>query len=503
MSKIVAVDYDETLTTGKCYPGAGILNEEAIETLKGFRDEGICLILWTCRSGDELQLAIDKCRDAGLEFDAVNENTQDQIAEWGEDKELSPKLYADYYIDDKGMSCKDWKEIKNKIAGEGNEKEVKNLKKFWKIKNVADDEAVEMMIYGEISDETWLGDEVTPQQFAEDLKQCGGKALNVHVNSPGGDVFAAQAIYNQLKSYPGNVTMNIDGMCASAATIITCAGDKVVMPENAVYMIHNPKAAAMGYYDTNDLQKMANSLDVTKQTITNVYCKKCKDALSENKIKKMMDDETWMSAQDALKNGFIDEINDACKVKNSIAGDKITMNSVTVSMKRFKNSAKLQEIIAKNGKKTMEEGEKMSEKTDEKNIIDRLKDLISGMEGKPRNNTATPPIDAVQQERQRMIDLDALDDKSNQTISRIIDAAKKNGTTAEAVKPFIDAAKGEKSQENVVDAIKAIIQDQAESGAAGVQPMPADNKGPQAQAAEKMRQRDELVTMINKMRGEK
>ena len=217
----------------------------------------------------------------------------------------------------------------------------------------------------------------------------------------------------------------------------------------------------------------------------------------------MMDDETWMSAQDALKNGFIDEINDACKVKNSIAGDKITMNSVTVSMKRFKNSAKLQEIIAKNGKKTMEEGEKMSEKTDEKNIIDRLKDLISGMEGKPRNNTATPPIDAVQQERQRMIDLDALDDKSNQTISRIIDAAKKNGTTAEAVKPFIDAAKGEKSQENVVDAIKAIIQDQAESGAAGVQPMPEDNKGPQAQAAEKMRQRDELVTMINKMRGEK
>ena len=476
MSKIVAVDYDETLTTGKCYPGAGILNEEAIETLKGFRDDGICLILWTCRSGDELQLAIDKCRDAGLEFDAVNENTQDQIAEWGEDKELSPKLYADYYIDDKGMSCKDWKEIKNKIAGENNEKEVKNLKKFWKIKNVADDEAVEMMIYGEISDETWLGDEVTPQQFAEDLKQCGGKPLNVHVNSPGGDVFAAQAIYNQLKGYPGNV-----------------------MPENAVYMIHNPKAAAMGYYDTNDLQKMANSLDVTKQTITNVYCKKCKDALSENKIKKMMDDETWMSAQDALKNGFIDEINDACKVKNSIAGDKITMNSVTVSMKRFKNSAKLQEIIAKNGKKTMEEGEKMSEKTDEKNIIDRLKDLISGMEGK----TATPPVDAVQQERQRMIDLDALDDKSNQTISRIIDAAKKNGTTAEAVKPFIDAAKGEKSQENVVDAIKAIIQDQAGSGAANVQTMPADNKGPQAQAAEKMRQRDELVTMINKMRGEK
>lgn len=141
----------------------------------------------------------------------------------------------------------------------------------------------------------------------------------------------------------------------------------------------------------------------------------------------------------------------------------------------------------------------MSEKTNEKNIIDRLKDLISGMEGK----TATPPVDAVQQERQRMIDLDALDDKSNQTISRIIDAAKKNGTTAEAVKPFIDAAKGEKSQENVVDAIKAIIQDQAGSGAANVQTMPADNKGPQAQAAEKMRQRDELVTMINKMRGEK
>ena len=385
------------------------------------------------------------------------------------------------------------------------------MKKFWEIRNEAEEKA-EMMIYGEISDESWLGDEVTPQQFADELKECGGKPLNVHVNSPGGDVFAAQAIYNQLKGYSGNVTMYIDGMCASAATIITCAGDVVIMPENAVYMIHNPKTAAVGYYDANDLKKISNSLDVTKQTIINVYEKKCKENLSENKIKKMMDDETWMSAQDALKNGFIDRIDDECKVKNSIAGDKITMNSVTVSLKRFKNSEKLQEIVAKNCKKTTEEGEKMSEKNEEKSIIDRLKDLIGGMEGKPRDGAPTAPstkndikqpVDAVQHERQRMIDLDDMDDKSNPAISRIIDAAKKNGTTAEVVKPFVDAVKEEKKQETVVDAIKAIIRDQAESGAANVQPTPADNKGPQAQTAEKMKQRDEIVNMINSMRGEK
>ena len=96
-------------------------------------------------------------------------------------------------------------------------------KKFWKIKNNADndEESAELLLYGTIANETWWGDEVTPKQFADDIRSLGGKDIIVRINSGGGDVFAAQAIYNQLKSYAGNVDVVIDGICASAATIIS------------------------------------------------------------------------------------------------------------------------------------------------------------------------------------------------------------------------------------------------------------------------------------------
>ena len=117
--------------------------------------------------------------------------------------------------------------------------------KFWQFRNESSEEKAELLLYGEISNETWFGDEVTPKQFATDLQAMGGKDLIVHVNSPGGDVFAAHAIYNQLKAYSGQVTAYVDGLAASAATIITCAADKVVMPSNALFMIHNPSVGVM------------------------------------------------------------------------------------------------------------------------------------------------------------------------------------------------------------------------------------------------------------------
>ena len=95
-------------------------------------------------------------------------------------------------------------------------------KKFWNVKN--EDDKAELILYGEISSESWYGDEITPKQFAEDLKSLNDKDLTVRLNSPGGDVFAAHAIYNLLKAYKGSVDVVIDGLAASAATIIMCAG---------------------------------------------------------------------------------------------------------------------------------------------------------------------------------------------------------------------------------------------------------------------------------------
>nr|WP_231037825.1 head maturation protease, ClpP-related [Pectinatus frisingensis] len=363
------------------------------------------------------------------------------------------------------------------------------------------------MIYGEISDETWWGDEVTPRKLADDLKRCEGKPLNVHVNSPGGDVFAAQAIYNQLKSYSGAVTMYIDGLCASAATIITCAGDLVIMPDNAVFMIHNPKTAALGYFDAEDLQKMSEQLETVKQTIVNVYKKRCQDALTEDEIKEMMDEEKWMSAQEAAENGFIDQIDEAITVKNSMNGDKITMNAMTFSVKRFKNTEKLQEILNKKECPAGKEGKTtMSKGNDEKSLLEKIKDLIGQSNSEPATppkQEAPAPVNEVQAERQRMIALDTMDDKSNPVIARIIDAAKKNGAKPEDVQVFVDAAKGEEKQASVLDAITALIKDQTSSGADGVTPTPNEAKGPQAKLQKEVQQRDEIVNLINGMRGAK
>ena len=210
------------------------------------------------------------------------------------------------------------------------------MKKFWQIKNEAEADNAEMLIYGEIADTTWWGDEVTPKQFADDLKALEGKDLTVRVNSPGGDVFAAQAIYNQLKSYAGHVTMRIDGLAASAATIITCAGDTVIMPDNALFMIHNPKGAMCGYYGANDLTDYAKQLDTVRQTIVNVYKKRCAN-LSDTQIKHKMDDETWMTAQEALDYGFVDQLDSDTEVVNSLKDGMLIVNSVSCRLDRFKN----------------------------------------------------------------------------------------------------------------------------------------------------------------------
>ena len=370
------------------------------------------------------------------------------------------------------------------------------MKTFWKIKNEADDEAAEMMIYGQISDETWFGDEITPRQFAEDLKQCGGKNLAVHVNSPGGDVFAAQAIYSQLKNYSGTVTMHIDGMCASAATVITCAGDKVVMPDNAIFMIHNPSCMLFDSYDSAELSQMADQLDAVKQTIVNVYMKRCGNNLSEKKICQKMDDETWMSAQEALDCGFIDEIDDSCKVKNSMKDGCLIVNSVKCDLKKFKNTAHISDIL---NKKEEKEGEKFM---DSNEIVSKISALLGISPKDQQTNTPETPKDVAADERQRITDLLAMKN-GNALNDKIIDTAVSNGNTPEQIKPFLDVIpKEEAKKEDPLQAIKDLIKDNQASGADGVHSAPGmtpeDNEAAKKQAAI-----DEVVNFANQMRGVK
>lgn len=160
-----------------------------------------------------------------------------------------------------------------------------------------------MFLNGTIAEESWFDDDVTPQLFKDEL--CSGSGdITVWINSPGGDCVAAAQIYNMLMDYPGNVTVKIDGIAASAASVIAMAGTKVMVSPVSMLMIHNPATVAFG--DSTEMQKAISMLDEVKESIINAY--EIKTGLSRAKLSRLMDAETWMDAHSAVELGFADEI---------------------------------------------------------------------------------------------------------------------------------------------------------------------------------------------------
>lgn len=362
---------------------------------------------------------------------------------------------------------------------------------FWQIRNEAGEAEAELLLYGEIASSSWGDDKVTPKQFAEDLKALGGKDLKLRINSPGGDVFAAQAIYNQLKTYTGNITACIDGMAASAATIITCAADKVVMPRNGIFMIHNPMCIVIDYMDVPKLKKMTDRLTAVKQTIVNVYMKKCKN-VTEAKLNKLMDAETWMSADEALAYGFVDEVDTDEQVENFLQGSVAVVNNVSIDMTRFKQPDKLKNILQSKPKED-------KDMDDEKTLLDKLRNLLGAA-----NNHQEEKPDPVATERQRMLDLDAMRDGS-EIVDKIVDIAKKKGNTAEEIQEYVDQVKAsvkkDSQQQSGIEEIKNLIKDQLASGAGNIDTNPTDKTADDARkmAAEV----NDLVAAMKNLRGDK
>jgi len=156
---------------------------------------------------------------------------------------------------------------------------------------------------GTIAEESWFDDDVTPQLFKDEL-MAGSGDITVWINSPGGDCVAAAQIYNMLMDYKGNVTVKIDGIAASAASVIAMAGTKVLMSPVSMMMIHNPMTIAFG--DSGEMQKAIEMLGSVKDSIINAY--EIKTGLSRTKLSHLMDAETWMDANKAMELGFADEI---------------------------------------------------------------------------------------------------------------------------------------------------------------------------------------------------
>lgn len=160
-----------------------------------------------------------------------------------------------------------------------------------------------LRINGQIADESWFDDDITPSLFAQELN-AGSGPVTIWLNSPGGDVVAAAQIYNMLLDYPGPVTANIDGIAASAASVIAMAASTVAMTPVSMLMIHNPATLAVG--DKDELAKAMSMLESVKDAILNAY--QLKTGLSRAKLSKLMDAETWMDARAAIQMGFADEL---------------------------------------------------------------------------------------------------------------------------------------------------------------------------------------------------
>ena len=156
---------------------------------------------------------------------------------------------------------------------------------------------------GTIAEESWFDDDVTPQLFKDELNSGTGD-ITVWINSPGGDCVAAAQIYNMLTNYKGKVTVKIDGIAASAASVIAMAGDTVLVSPVSMLMIHNPATIAWG--DHAEMQKAIDMLSEVKESIINAYV--LKTGLSRPKLSHLMDAETWMDANKAVELGFADEI---------------------------------------------------------------------------------------------------------------------------------------------------------------------------------------------------
>ena len=189
------------------------------------------------------------------------------------------------------------------------------MKKFWKWTNLAETNpevmpeaeqkpaARTLHLNGTIAEESWFDDDVTPQMFLDEL-MAGTGDIDVWINSPGGDCVAAARIYNMLMEYPGNVTVKMDGIAASAASVIAMAGTKVLMSPVSMLMIHNPMTVAFG--DSAEMQKAIEMLSSVKDSIINAY--EIKTGLSRAKLSHLMDAETWMDANKAVELGFADGI---------------------------------------------------------------------------------------------------------------------------------------------------------------------------------------------------
>ena len=242
-------------------------------------------------------------------------------------------------------------------------------KKFWNWKNQTETAERTLFLNGTIAEESWFDDDVTPQLFKDELESGEGD-ITVWINSPGGDCIAAAQIYNMLTAYKGNVTIKIDGIAASAASVIAMAGNKVLMSPVSMMMIHNPATIAFG--DHNEFAKAIEMLDEVKESIINAYV--IKTGLSRTKLSHLMDSETWMNANKAIELGFADDV-----IREGKREDE--MDAAVMFSRKAVNNALFNKVTAKvqKTKPTATEQAQIKEPEKKKHSVDEIMERLNTM----------------------------------------------------------------------------------------------------------------------------
>lgn len=227
----------------------------------------------------------------------------------------------------------------------------------------------EVLIYGDIVSSKWDDDDVTAVDFKKSLDALGNVSeIDVHINSSGGNVFAGHAIYNMLKMHSAKINVYIDALAASIASVIAMSGDTIFMHKNSLLMIHNSWILTIG--NAKELRKTADLLDKTDKASNHAYLDKAEN-LSEEELQQMLDDETWLTADEALEKGFVDEV--------------IETNEIAASI-----SKKQLELFRKTPKRVQEDVDKITNINDfaDNSVVETPKETMSNEERKAREKIA-------------------------------------------------------------------------------------------------------------------
>ncbi len=210
---------------------------------------------------------------------------------------------------------------------------------FMKFVDNEEQEEADLFIYGDIVDFAWWEDDVSANDIRKKLNETNAKTINVHINSLGGDTFTGVAIYNLLKakSKTAKIITYVDAIAASAASIIAMAGDKIIMPSNTLMMIHNCWTLSIG--NANELRKTASDMDKIMDAVIQCYLSKIK--ITEEELRALLDDETYLTAQEALEKGFCDEV---LELKEDEKG--IHQNALSSLVNIVKNSKEKPKVIS-------------------------------------------------------------------------------------------------------------------------------------------------------------